>query len=269
MLTVEDIEVRYQGASAAIHGVSLTVPDRGVVALLGANGAGKTTILRAIGGLLRFHSGQVTRGAITFDGERIAGPSGQASRDANQIVRLGIAQALEGRRLFAELTVDENLRAGALAARDPAATRRAYDRVMTLFPPLADRRRVMAGYLSGGEQQMVAIGRALMASPKLLLLDEPSLGLAPVIVRQIGEIISEISASGTAVLLVEQNARMALTHASAGYVLETGRVALSGPASDLLRDEAVRAFYLGLHEGESHANYGALRQKRPERTWTI
>jgi branched-chain amino acid transport system ATP-binding protein len=263
MLTVEDIEVRYQGASGAVRGVSLEVPDRSVVALLGANGAGKTTILRSIGGLLRFRGGRVTHGAITFDGVRIE------SREAHEIVRLGIAQALEGRRLFAGLTVDENLRAGALASHDASATSRAYARVMDLFPALRDRRRHMAGYLSGGEQQMLAIGRALMASPKLLLLDEPSLGLAPIIVRQIGDAIAEVSAGGTSVLLVEQNARMALTHASAGYVLETGRVALSGPASELLRDEAVRAFYLGLHEGESRANFGALRQQRPERTWTV
>jgi ABC-type branched-subunit amino acid transport system ATPase component len=263
MLKVEDIEVRYQGASSAVRGVSLEVPDRSVVALLGSNGAGKTTILRAIGGLLRFHGGQVTRGAITFDGARIE------SRGANEIVRLGIAQALEGRRLFAGLTVDENLRAGALSSRDVSATRRAYERVMDLFPALRGRRQQMAGYLSGGEQQMLAIGRALMADPKLLLLDEPSLGLAPIIVRQIGDIISDISAGGISVLLVEQNARMALTHASAGYVLERGQVALSGPANELLRDEAVRAFYLGLHEGEGDANFGALRQRRPERTWTV
>ncbi|HEU0026626.1 MAG TPA: ABC transporter ATP-binding protein [Ktedonobacterales bacterium] len=263
MLAVQDIEVRYQGASAAVRGVSLEVPDRGVVALLGANGAGKTTILRAIGGLLRFHGGQVTGGAILFDGVRIE------TRDANQIVRLGIAQALEGRRIFAELTVDENLRAGALASRDAGASRRAYGRVMDLFPVLRERRSQMAGYLSGGEQQMLAIGRALMASPKLLLLDEPSLGLSPFMVRQIGEIITEISAGGTAVLLVEQNAQMALTLASAGYVLETGRVALSGPARELLGDESVRAFYLGLHEGESHANFAALRERRPERVWSV
>jgi branched-chain amino acid transport system ATP-binding protein len=263
MLAVQDIEVNYQGAISAVRGVSLEVPDRGVVALLGANGAGKSTILRAIGGLLRFHGGRVTRGTIHFDGVRID------TLDANHIVRLGIAQSLEGRRLFAELSVDENLRAGALASRDTATVRRAYDRVMDLFPALRERRRDVAGYLSGGEQQMLAIGRALMASPKLLLLDEPSLGLAPFMVRQIGDIISEISAGGAAVLLVEQNAQMALMRASAGYVLETGRVALSGPASDLLRDEAVRAFYLGLHEGESRVNYAALRQNRPERKWTV
>ncbi len=263
MLAVQDVEVSYHGAVTALRGVSLEVPDRGVVALLGANGAGKTTLLRAIGGLLRFQGGRVIRGSIQFDGRRID------TLDATKIIRLGIAQVLEGRRLFADLSVEENLRTGAIAARDSAAVRRAYDRVMDLFPVLRERRARAAGYLSGGEQQMLAIGRGLMANPKLLLLDEPSLGLAPFMVQQIGSIISEISAGGTAVLLVEQNAQMALAHATTGYVLETGRVALSGPAADLLRDEAVRTFYLGLHEGEGHANFAALRQHRPERKWSV
>src|SRR5262249_21962712 len=161
----------------------------------GANGAGKSTILRAIGGLLRFHGGRVTQGSILFDGVRID------ALDASRIVRLGIAQVLEGRRLFAELTVEENLHTGALASRDATATRQPSDRVMSLSSVLGERRRKLAGYLSGGEQQMLAIGRGLMANPKLLLLDEPSLGLAPFMVQQIGDIITEISAGGTAVLL--------------------------------------------------------------------
>ncbi|HLZ24997.1 MAG TPA: ABC transporter ATP-binding protein [Ktedonobacterales bacterium] len=263
MLAVQDIEVTYQGVITAARGVSIEVPDRGVVALLGANGAGKTTILRAISGMLGIHGGRVTRGAVLLDGHPIT------ALDATRIVRLGIAQVLEGRRLFAQLTVEENLRTGALASRDAAAVRRAYDRVMDLFPVLRERRDSPAGYLSGGEQQMVAIGRGLMASPRLLLLDEPSLGLAPFMVQQIGAIIGEISASGTAVLLVEQNAQMALAHATHGYVLETGRVVLDKPATELLRDETVRTFYLGLHEGGEHSNFAALRQKRPERRWTI
>ena len=263
MLTVRDLDVTYQGAIAAVRGVSLEVPDRGVVALLGANGAGKTSILRAISGLLRSEGGRVTGGAITYDGQPIT------TLDPTKIVRLGIAQVLEGRRLFATLTVEENLRAGAFAARDPAATHRAYDHVMELFPILRERRRSMAGYLSGGEQQMLAMGRALMASPKLLLLDEPSLGLAPVIVQQIGKIIGEISAAGTAVLLVEQNAQMALAHATHDHVLETGQVALDQPAAEMLRDDSVRTFYLGLHEEGGRANFATLRQRRPERRWAL
>jgi branched-chain amino acid transport system ATP-binding protein len=263
MLAVRELQVTYQGAIAAVRNVSLQVPDRGVVALLGANGAGKTTILRAISGLLPGQNGRITHGTIELDGQPIT------ALDASQIVRLGIAQVLEGRRLFGSLSVEENLRVGAFAARDAAATQRAYERVMELFPVLRERRRSPAGYLSGGEQQMLAIGRALMASPRLLLLDEPSLGLAPVMVQQIGAIIGEISASGTAVLLVEQNAQMALAHATHGYVLETGHVVLDQPAADLLRDESVRTFYLGLHEEGGRANFAALRQRRPERRWAL
>lgn len=263
MLVVRELEVMYQGVIAAVRGVSLEVPEQSVVALLGANGAGKSTILRAISGLLRGQGGRITHGTVEYDGHPIT------TLDAARIVRLGIAQVLEGRRLFGALTVEDNLRAGAFAARDSAATRRAHDRVMELFPVLRDRRRSLAGYLSGGEQQMLAIGRALMASPKLLLLDEPSLGLAPVMVQHIGKIIGEISAGGTAVLLVEQNAQMALTHATHGYVLETGQVVLDQPAADLLRDESVRTFYLGLHEEGGRANFATLRQRRPERRWAL
>jgi branched-chain amino acid transport system ATP-binding protein len=263
MLALDDIAVTYAGVMPAVQGVTFEIPANGVVALLGANGAGKTTILRAISGLLRFHGAALTHGSIRFEGKRID------RLDPTRIVRLGIAQALEGRRPFAELSVDENLRAGAIAAHDSAAARRSYERVMELFPVLRERRHSAAGYLSGGEQQMLAIGRALMAGPRLLLLDEPSLGLAPFMVRQIRDIIAEISQSGTAVLLVEQNAQMALSIATHGYVLETGRVALGGPSADLLRDESVRKFYLGLHEETSDANFAALRRERPERKWTV
>src|SRR5260221_1567356 len=263
MLAIQDIGVTYAGVIAAVNGVSLEVPDNGVVALLGANGAGKTTILRAITGLLRRHGGALTLGSITLDGKRID------RLDATRIVRLGIAQVLEGRRLFADLTVDENLRTGAIAARDSSATRRAYDRVMELFPVLRERRTSVAGYLSGGEQQMCAIARGLMASPRLLLLDEPSLGLAPFMVQQIRDIIVEISRSGTAVLLVEQNAQMALSIATYGYVLETGKVVLAQSASELMQHESVRKFYLGLHEEGERSNMGMLRQRRPERRWAL
>ncbi|SRR5579875_3197878 len=263
MLQLQGITVTYASTILAVQDVSLEAPDHGVVALLGANGAGKTTILRAITGLLRIHGGRLTSGSITFDGRRID------TLDTTHIVRCGIAQVLEGRRLFAELTVDENLHTGALANPDQASIRRAYTRVMDLFPVLRERRRSIAGYLSGGQQQMLAIGRGLMANPRLLLLDEPSLGLAPMMIQQISAIIADISASGTAVLLVEQNARMALSLASYGYVLETGKVALAMPAAELMQDEAVRTFYLGLHEDTEHAQFATLRQQRQERNWRI
>jgi branched-chain amino acid transport system ATP-binding protein len=263
MLLVQDIAVSYQNSVPAVQGVSLEVPDKAVVALLGANGAGKTTILRAISGLLNIHNATLMRGSILFDGERLD------HLNATQIVQRGITQVLEGRRLFADLTVDENLRTGAITSRDPAAVRRAYDRVMDLFPVLRERRKSVAGYLSGGEQQMVAIGRGLMANPKLMLMDEPSLGLAPFMVQQIRKIIAEINASGTAVLLVEQNAQMALSIAHTGYVMETGKVVMAKPATELLQDEGVRKFYLGLHEGSARSNMSTLRQRRPARRWAV
>jgi branched-chain amino acid transport system ATP-binding protein len=262
MLVLQDIAVTYQSIVPAVQGVSLEVPDKSVVALLGANGAGKTTIMRAISGLLSMHKASIVRGSILFDGEQID------RLNATQIVRRGIAQVLEGRRLFADLTVDENLRTGAISSRDTAATRRAYDRVMDLFPVLRERQKSHAGYLSGGEQQMLAIGRGLMSNPQLLLLDEPSLGLAPFMVQQIRTIIAEINAGGTSVLLVEQNAQMALSIAHQGYVLETGKVVLAKSAAALLQDESVRKFYLGLHEGGERSHMGTLHQRRPERKWT-
>lgn len=263
MLVLQNLAVTYQNTIPAVQGVSLEVPDKAVVALLGANGAGKTTIIRAISGLLSLHRASILQGSILFNGERID------RLNTTQIVQRGISQVLEGRRLFADLTVEENLRTGAISARDSAATKRAYERVMDLFPALRERRKSRAGYLSGGEQQMVAIGRALMANPKLLLLDEPSLGLAPFMVQQIRAIIAEINAGGTAVLLVEQNAQMALSIAHSGYVLEHGRVVLAQPAAELLQDESVRKFYLGLHEGSEHGKVGASLQRRSARRWVL
>lgn len=263
MLHLQDIAVTYHNIVPAVQGVSLEVPDKSVVALLGANGAGKSTIMRAISGLLGFHHARLVRGTILFEGERID------RLNTTQIVQRGISQVLEGRRLFADLTVDENLRTGAISSRDHASIRRAYERVMELFPVLRERRKSHAGYLSGGEQQMLAIGRGLMSNPKLLLLDEPSLGLAPFMVQQIRAIITEINAGGTAVLLVEQNAQMALSVAHTGYVLETGRVVLAQAANVLLEDESVRKFYLGLQENDERSNLRTIRQRRPERKWAL
>ncbi len=262
MLLLQDIAVTYQNVVPAVQDVSLEVPEKTVVALLGTNGAGKTTILRAISGLLNMHKASIVRGSIFFNGERID------RLNATQIVQRSISQVLEGRRLFAGLTVDENLRTGAITSRDPAAVKRAYDRVMDLFPVLRERHKSPAGYLSGGEQQMLAIGRGLMTNPKLLLLDEPSLGLAPFMVQQIRKIIAEINASGTAVLLVEQNAQMALSIAHYGYVLEIGKVVLAQSAAELLQHESVRKFYLGLHKEGERSNMATLRQRRPERRWS-
>ena len=261
MLEVSNLEVVYNEVILVLRGLSIVVPDGKIVALLGANGAGKTTTLRAISGLLDIHGGKVTKGTVTLNGERIDG------RDAAAIVRSGITQVMEGRRTFADLTVQENLACGAYTNRDKAAVKEAYGRVMDLFPRLAERRNQVAGYMSGGEQQMLAIGRALMAQPKLLILDEPSLGLAPLLVQQIREIVQDINQQGTSVLLIEQNAVMALSIAHYGYVMETGRVVLDGPAQKLLGDEDVREFYLGLHgeEGERKSFRDVKHYKRRKR----
>jgi ABC-type branched-subunit amino acid transport system ATPase component len=239
MLTVRDLRVRYGGAILALRRVSLDVPQGAVVAVLGSNGAGKTTLLRAISGVLGEHGGRVDSGSIELDGRPLVG------RSAAAIVAAGIVQAPEGRRIFERLTVAENLRIGGFSVREATARTRARMLVYDLFPVLYDRRGQRAGLLSGGQQQMLAIGRALMAAPKLLLLDEPSLGLAPQVIGQIGEVIRDINATGTTVVLVEQNAAMALGVASYGYVLATGTVRLSGPAEALAMNQAVRDLYLG------------------------
>jgi branched-chain amino acid transport system ATP-binding protein len=233
LLTVNEIEA-YYGRVCALHSVSLQVAEGSVIALLGANGAGKTTTLRVISGLLR-----PTRGSVEFDGTRIDGWS------PDRMVRAGIVQVPEGRQIFAELTVRENLLLGGYARRDLGAARQEPPRVFEYFPRLRERLQQRAGTLSGGEQQMLAIGRALMARPRLLLLDEPSLGLAPMLVKEIFRVISEIRAAGTTVLLVEQNVHMALDIADRAYVLETGRVILGDRSAALRQREEVRRAYLG------------------------
>jgi branched-chain amino acid transport system ATP-binding protein len=257
ILSVRGIEVVYGGAIQVLRGVSLNVPRGQVVAILGANGAGKTTLLRSVSGLLGYHAGRVTTGSIEFDGQETTG------KEPSSLVRGGMAQVMEGRRIFAELSVDENLKAGAYTRKDKAGIAASYALVMDLFPRLKERHKQVAGYMSGGEQQMLAIARALMANPRLLLLDEPSLGLAPLIVEQIFDIVKEINRQGTSVLLVEQNATMALRNSSYGYVMETGRIAKEGPSADLLVDPDVQALYLG---GEStHTSFRELKSYRRKR----
>jgi branched-chain amino acid transport system ATP-binding protein len=260
ILSVRNLEVVYQDVVLVLRGVSLDLPRGEIVALLGANGAGKTTLLRAVTGLLGVHRGRITKGAIELEGERISG------RDAASIVRRGVAQVMEGRRIFAELTVDENLRAGGFT-RSRAEVREAQTRVFDLFPVLAERRRSTAGYLSGGEQQMLAIGRALMAGPRVLLLDEPSLGLAPRLVEQVRDTIVELNRQGVSVLLVEQNAAMALSIAGHGYVMETGRVVKDGPGGELLADQDIQEFYLGVGES-GRRSFRDVKSYRRRKRWS-
>ncbi len=233
VLELEDVHTFY-GTIEALKGISLEVREREIVTLIGANGAGKSTTLRSINGL-----NHPRRGSITFEGRDIT------TEDPHDVVKMGIAQAPEGRRLFPRMSVLENLQMGAFQRDDRAAIQEDLDRVYQLFPRLAERRAQKAGTLSGGEQQMCAIGRALMARPKLLLLDEPSMGLAPIFVERIFDIVREINEQGTPILLVEQNALMALDVADRGYVLETGRIALADDAKGLRENEQVRTAYLG------------------------
>jgi branched-chain amino acid transport system ATP-binding protein len=262
MLEVANLEVVYNEVILVLRGLSIEVPDGQIVALLGANGAGKTTTTRAITGLLDVHEGKITKGTVTLAGERID------DQDPSQIVRSGITQVMEGRRVFAELTVDENLVTGGITNTDRTSIAEAHDRVMTMFPVLADRRTAIAGYLSGGEQQMLAIGRALMSNPKLLILDEPSLGLAPKLVAQIRDTIVEINRSGTSVLLIEQNANMALSIADYGYIMETGKIVMDGEAAKLLKDEDVQEFYLGLHgDGGDRKSFREVKHYKRRKRW--
>jgi branched-chain amino acid transport system ATP-binding protein len=261
ILEVGGVEVVYGDVALVLRGVSLAVPAGSIVALLGANGAGKTTLLRAITGLLRVHRGELTKGTIRFEGQPVAG------LDPAQVVRRGIAQVMEGRRIFAELTVEENLRAGGFSRRRGAEAKERHERVLDLFPVLRERRRSTAGYLSGGEQQMLAMGRALMAEPRLLLLDEPSLGLAPRLVEQVRDLVVEVNRQGTSVLLVEQNATMALSIARHGYVMETGRIVKDGPAGDLLADQDIQEFYLGVSDA-GRRSFRDVKSYRRRKKWS-
>ncbi|MEO5708215.1 MAG: ABC transporter ATP-binding protein [Nocardioidaceae bacterium] len=262
ILEVRDLVVTYGGVVEALRGVSLSVAEGAVVALLGSNGAGKTTLLRALSGTLRLHRGRVDSGEVLYRGENLKG------RDPARCVASGLVQVPEGRRIFTRLTVEENLKAGGLAVRDRSGREADYQRIYDMFPVLADRRSQRAGLLSGGEQQMLAMGRGLMARPKLLLMDEPSLGLAPRVIGQIGEVIREINRQGTSVLLVEQNATMALGVADTAFVLDVGQVSLSGSAAELSRSDAVQRLYLGHGAEESTSRRTVATHTRKLTRWS-
>jgi len=262
MLQVNNIDVTYMNVIKVLRGVSLEVADGKIVALLGANGAGKTTTLKAISGLLKTEEGQVTDGSIVFDDKRIDryGPA--------DIAAMGITQVMEGRRILEHLSVEENLLVFAYHRKDRGQVKSDIDMVFNYFPKIKELRRQMSGYLSGGEQQMLVIGRGLMARPKLMLLDEPSLGLAPLLVREIYEIIRRINAEQKmAILLVEQNARAALGIADYGYVMENGRIALGGPADRLRDNQDVQEFYMGLSAVGSQKSYREVKHYRRKKRW--
>ena len=262
LLQINNVEVRYDDVILVLRGLSLEVARGGIAALLGSNGAGKTTTLRAISGLLDVEDGEVADGSIVFDGEEIH------EMAAHRIVEKGVFQVLEGRRVFEHLTVRENLLAGAYTRRARGvAVEAELERVFAYFPRLAERRRQTAGHLSGGEQQMLALGRALMARPRMMLLDEPSLGLAPILVESIFEIVERINREeGVAILLVEQNARLALSVADYGYVMEGGRVVLEGDAAELRANEDVKEFYLGLGDS-GRRSYRDVKHYRRRKRW--
>ncbi len=265
MLRLNNIEVVYSDVILVLRGVSMEIPDGKIVTLLGANGAGKTTTLRAISGLLRTQEGEITRGSIEFDGVRID------HMRPEDIVDLGIVQVMEGRRLFQHLTVEENLLVGAIGRKHvhrDHSPRDDLERVYNFFPRLKELRHRTSGFLSGGEQQMLVIGRALMAHPRVILLDEPSLGLAPLIVREIFDIITRIKEEeGVSILLVEQNARIALRVADYGYVMEMGRIVLDGPADQLAENEDIKEFYLGLTQLGERKSYRDVKHYKRRKRW--
>jgi branched-chain amino acid transport system ATP-binding protein len=259
MLTVNNIEVVYDRVILVLKGVSLTVAEGSITALLGANGAGKTTTLKAISGLLRSERGEVTRGSIALGARRID------TMRAFDITAMGVVQVFEGRRVFEHLSAEENLVAGAHVERDGRKMQERMERVYGYFPRLRERRHQQAGYLSGGEQQMLVIGRALMSNPKLILLDEPSLGLAPMLVEEIFS--SLVRREGLSVLLVEQNAAMALTVAQQGYVMENGRIVLEGSAASLSANADIREFYLGLNQLGARKSYKDTKYYKRRKRW--
>lgn len=264
MLSINNIEVIYENVFLVIKGLSLEVPEGGIITLLGANGAGKSTTLKAISGLLSVENGEVTRGAIELDGEPIH------RKPPAEIVKHGIAMVPEGRHVFEHLSTEENLLVGAHIRKGKAEIRRDLELVYEYFPRLAERSRVRAGYLSGGEQQMLAMGRGMMSRPRLMLLDEPSLGLAPQLVQEIFEIAVRLNKEeNVSFLLVEQNAVMALSIAQYGYILETGRVVMSGSAEELRNNEDIKEFYLGITERGSKKSFREVKHYRRRKRWMM
>ncbi len=262
LLALNNVEVIYDDVILVLKGMSLEVYDGQIVALLGANGAGKSTTLKAISGLLKGEEGEVTDGSISFLGQPID------AIDPEKRVSMGIFQVMEGRRVFDDLNVDENLYAGAHTRKGRAEIKKDMEMVFDYFPRLIERRQTLAGYLSGGEQQMLAIGRALMARPKLMLLDEPSLGLAPLLVKEIFGIIDRINKEeGTTILLVEQNARIALSIADYGYIMENGKIVLDDPVDKLRENEDVKEFYLGLSKVGDKKSYRDVKHYRRRKRW--
>jgi branched-chain amino acid transport system ATP-binding protein len=262
MLKVNNIEVLYHEVILALKGVSIEVPAEGIVALLGANGAGKSTTLKAISGLLKHENGRVAEGSIELAGERID------RRSAEEIARLGIVQVIEGRRVFPHLTIEQNLRVGGHQREDRRAVADGLEMVYKYFPRLRERRRVAAGFVSGGEQQMLVIGRALMARPRLLLLDEPSMGLAPLLIREIFEIVTRLNREERIpILLVEQNAKLALAVAQYAYVLENGRVVMDGDSEKLRENPDIRDFYLGLTDLGTRKSFRAVKHYKRRKRW--
>ena len=262
MLKINNIEVSYLNVVKVLHGISVSVDDGMVVALLGANGAGKTTTLKAISGLLRIEEGEITDGNIEWDGQRID------KKSAVEIGKLGIVQALEGRRVFGHLTAEENLIVGAFGASRARDVNADLKMVYNYFPRLADLKNNIAGYLSGGEQQMLVIGRAMMSAPSLMMLDEPSLGLAPMVVEQIYDIIKKFNVDRkTSILLVEQNVRVALNTAHYGYVMENGRVVLDGSAEYLKGREDVKEFYIGISASGAKKSYKEIKHYKRRKRW--
>ena len=262
ILKLNNIEVMYHEVILVLKGVSIEVPKRGIVALLGANGAGKSTTLKSISGLLKHEEGEVTDGSIEFIGEKIH------HLPAEEIARRGIFQVIEGRRVFGHLTVEENLRVGAHLRGDGSALRERLEIVYQYFPRLVARRNVLAGFISGGEQQMAVIGRALMAQPKLMLLDEPSMGLAPLLIKEIFDIITRLNkAEGIPILLVEQNVKLALTIAPYAYVLENGRLVMHGSSDKLRENPDIRDFYLGLSDIGERKNFRQVKHYKRRKRW--